>query len=40
MSGWNAVQKSCPRPALSPTSLVDSPLKKRPIGPERGSWLG
>jgi hypothetical protein len=33
MSGWTALQTSRPRPQRTSTSLVDSPMKKRPNGP-------
>jgi hypothetical protein len=32
-SGWMAVQMSRVGPAFRPSSLVESPLKKRPIRP-------
>ena len=40
MSGATAVHRSRRSPASSPTSLVDSPSKKREIGPRLGSVLG
>jgi len=39
-SGWIAVHTSRRTPALSPTSLVDSPSKKRLIAPAVASLSG